>query len=293
MSDNIQTFLAWCQQRCEHQLASLLDAQHLPSPGLRAAASYSLLAGGKRVRPALVYAAAEACGEINNSADYFACAVEAIHCYSLIHDDLPAMDDDDLRRGKPTNHIVHGEAMAILAGDLLQSLAFEWLGLAPEAPATRLVAAQRVLAHAAGLMVSGQALDIEAANTQQQLQQLEIMHLNKTGALITASLLLGGIAVDANSTQLNALEDYGKAIGLAFQVKDDILDVEADTATLGKQQGKDKEHNKPTYVSLLGLERAKALATELHSKALQALAAFDAKATHLRQLADYIVHRQY
>lgn len=292
MSNSLQSFLNWCQQRCEHQLTSLLENQALPSASLHAAVSYSLLAGGKRVRPALVYAAARACGELTNSTDYFACAVEAIHCYSLIHDDLPAMDDDDLRRGKPTNHKVHGEAMAILAGDLLQSLAFDWL-FSHEAPATRLVAAQRVLAHAAGLMVNGQALDIEAVNTCQQVQALETMHRNKTGALIVASLKLGGISTDASSAELSALENYGKTIGLAFQVKDDILDVEAETATLGKKKGADMQHNKPTYVSLLGLEHAKELADELHANALQALDSFDAKADNLRQLADYIVNRQY
>lgn len=292
MTQGIQEFLDWCQQRCEHQLTTLLAAQPLPSSHLREAVSYSLLGGGKRVRPALVYAAAQACENVNASADHFACAVEAIHCYSLIHDDLPSMDDDNLRRGKPTNHKVYGDAMAILAGDLLQSLAFEWLVLV-DAPAERLVAAQRVLTRAAGLMVNGQALDINAANTEGDIAQLERMHRNKTGALIEASLQLGGIASDATAKQLQALQDYGRAVGLAFQVKDDILDVEADTATLGKQQGADISHNKPTYVSILGLDRARELANELYTQAQQSLYIFDHNADTLRQLAEYVVKRQY
>lgn len=293
MSDEVQNFLAWCQERNQNKLSQLLQEQDLPSQHLRDAVAYSLLAGGKRVRPALVYAATQACGEAASKADYFACAVEAIHCYSLIHDDLPAMDDDDLRRGKPTNHKVHGEAMAILAGDLLQSLAFEWLCLAPDIPPANIVAAQSCLARGAGLMVAGQALDIDAANTHKTLAELEIMHRNKTGALIETSMLLGGLAAGAEKDQLEALKCFGNAIGLAFQVKDDILDIEADTATLGKQQGADLSQNKPTYVSLLGLDGAKQHAKALHKDALNALAVFDESANTLRYLAEYIVKRHY
>lgn len=292
MAEGIETFLGWSRERCERKLNALLQAWGAPSGELREAVSYSLLAGGKRVRPALVYAAAQACGELNDSSDQFACAVEALHCYSLIHDDLPAMDNDELRRGKPTNHKVHGEAMAILAGDVLQSLAFGWLAQA-SAPAGQIVAAQRVLAQGASRMVSGQALDIAAADTQQTLHELEIMHRNKTGALIEASLMLGGIASGADDRQLNALEHYGRAIGLAFQVKDDILDVEADTATLGKQQGADRSQNKPTYVSLLGLDRARLFAGELLDEARASLEDFDKRADSLRELAQYVVERPY
>lgn len=293
MHGDIQQFLSWCQQRSHNQLTELLASHSIPSAPLRNALGYSLLAGGKRIRPALVYAAAAACGEIQATTDRFACAVEAIHCYSLIHDDLPAMDDDDLRRGQPTNHKVHGEAMAILAGDLLQSLAFEWLATCSSASANTVVAAHAVLAKGAALMVSGQALDINAADKQQSIEELEIVHRNKTGALIESSLILGGLSSQASEDQLSALALFGQAIGLAFQVKDDILDVEADTATLGKQQGADAQHNKPTYVSLLGLDGAKARAANLYEEAIAALHRFDEKANTLRQLAEYIVMRHY
>ncbi len=292
MTHALQQFLVWSQTRIESKLSDLLQTQDFTSEHLKNAVSYSVLSGGKRVRPALVYGAAKACGGIPDFADNFAAAVEAIHCYSLIHDDLPAMDDDELRRGKPTNHIIHGEAMAILAGDLLQSLAFKWISQS-DCDVKLKVAALETLSEGAAAMVDGQALDIAATETAPSLEQLEIMHRNKTGALIVASLKLGGIANQVDDQTCRALKAYGESIGLAFQVKDDILDVEADTATLGKQQGADANQNKPTYVSLLGLDGAKNRADQLLEQALEALVQFDEQADVLRQLANYIVSRQY
>jgi farnesyl diphosphate synthase/geranylgeranyl diphosphate synthase type II len=223
------------------------------------------------------------------------CAIELIHTYSLIHDDLPAMDDDDLRRGKPSLHKAYDEATAILVGDGLQARAFELLANAPGLSAEQRIAMVKVLAKAAGPagMVGGQFIDIQATNSDMTLDDLKTMHSLKTGALIRASLALGGIAAGASAQQLSALDEYGAHIGLAFQVVDDILDVEGDTATLGKTQGKDSEANKPTYVKLLGLAGAKTEAGRLLQSALDALAGFGDSADHLRDLARYIVERDH
>lgn len=262
---------------------------------LRDAMAYSLTNGGKRVRPLLVYASAMAIGNPRGvqGLDWLAAAVEAVHAYSLVHDDLPAMDDDDLRRGKPTAHIAFDEATAILAGDALQTLAFELVVHSPFC-ADRQVALARTLARASGArgMVLGQAIDLAAVDQQLALEQLETMHNYKTGALIGAAVHMGALAAGANDTQLNSLATYARAIGLAFQVQDDILDVISDTETLGKQQGADRQHNKPTYVSLLGLQAAQAKAKELHLCAVRALEAFGPAADALRQLADYIIERR-
>ncbi|MNT23654.1 Farnesyl diphosphate synthase [compost metagenome] len=226
-----------------------------------------------------------------------ACAVELIHAYSLVHDDLPAMDDDDLRRGQPTTHKAFDEACAILAGDGLQSLAFSALldpRLSPQADSIRLAMVQ-ALAKAAGPagMVGGQAIDLGSVGLKLDQQALEFMHRHKTGALIEASVRLGALAsARAEQAQLDALQTYAQAIGLAFQVQDDILDVESDTATLGKRQGADIARDKPTYPALLGLEAAKAYAIELRDQALVALSGFDDKAEPLRALARYIVERR-
>jgi geranylgeranyl pyrophosphate synthase len=258
--------------------------------------TYSLINGGKRVRPVLAYAAAEAIGikrfDIIDSA---ACALELIHTYSLIHDDLPAMDNDDLRRGKPSLHKAYDEATAILVGDGLQARAFELLADAPGLSAEQRIAMVKVLSAAAGPggMVGGQYIDIQATNSDMSLEELQAMHSLKTGALIRASLALGGISGGANEQQLNALDTYGTHIGLAFQVVDDILDVEGNAETLGKTQGKDGEANKPTYVKLLGLDGAKAEAGRLLQEALNALDSFDASADLLRDLARYIVERDH
>ncbi|HCS64848.1 MAG TPA: geranyl transferase [Cellvibrio sp.] len=261
---------------------------------LRSAMRYSLFNGGKRVRPILAYAAALAIDpDINLTlVDPIAAALECLHSYSLVHDDLPAMDDDDLRRGKPTCHIAFSEATAILAGDGLQTLAFDLLTQSDLSSEIQIqLIRQLTLGSGIQGMVLGQAIDLAAVDHQLDLAQLETMHRYKTGALIRASVAMGAICAGADEKQLAALDDYAAAIGLAFQVQDDILDVTSDTATLGKQQGADIARNKPTYVSLLGLGAAKAKADELHRQALGALSGFDASAAPLRQLASYIVQR--
>lgn len=268
-----------------------------PAAALQQAIRYSLVSGGKRVRPLLTYAAAMAVGETTPLTDRAAAALECIHAYSLIHDDLPAMDDDDLRRGKPTCHIAFDEATAILAGDALQALAFEQLSTAEAAAdpslQLRMVA---ILAKASGDkgMVAGQAIDLAAVNQQLDLNQLQQMHSLKTGALITASVQLGALSTGvASASQLHALTTYGNTVGLAFQIQDDILDVTADTATLGKPQGADQDSNKPTFVSLLGLETAQAETGRLFNEALDSLGNFDYRADPLRDLAAYIIKRQH
>ena len=237
----------------------------------------------------------KAVGEINPSTDRVAAALEMIHAYSLIHDDLPAMDNDDLRRGKPTCHIAFDEATAILAGDGLQTLAFEQLLEAQQLPPQTTLRLLAMLTKAAGIdgMVYGQAIDMAAVNQTLTLPQLEHMHRHKTGAMITASVMMGGMTAGASERQLGALKDYGEAIGLAFQVQDDILDAITNTAVLGKQQGSDQARNKPTYLSLLGIDGARQKAAELHGKSLTALASFDERADQLRAIADYIVKREY
>ena len=256
---------------------------------------YALTNGGKRIRSILVYSAANALNPGRKSAglDHAACAIEMIHCYSLVHDDLPAMDDDDLRRGQPSCHKAFDEATAILAGDALQARAFELLAIAPGFSDSQRVDLVRTLASASGVhgMVGGQAIDIAAVDQELTLPQLQAMHALKTGALIRAALAMGGIAANASPGQLAALDEYGTHIGLAFQVVDDILDVEGDTATLGKTQGKDEDANKPTYVKLMGLDGARAEADRLLQQALAALDDFGDSADYLRELARYIVER--
>lgn len=295
-------FLDYSRTRVDSQLQSLLPEQGECEP-LQAAMRYSVFNGGKRVRPVLVYAAAQAvnAAALNDNSSTQACdraaaALECIHAYSLVHDDLPAMDDDDLRRGKPTCHIAFDEAAAILAGDALQTLAFEALTEIEDLPAEQKIAMIRALAKASGDkgMVAGQAIDLGAVDSQLSLSQLQNMHGLKTGALIRVSVELGARAANcADTEQLQQLDQYAQAIGLAFQVQDDILDVIADTATLGKQQGADQALNKPTYVSLLGLEEAKAKALALHQQALAALADFGEAANPLRQLSEYIISREH
>lgn len=291
-----QKFAQFANQ-CHARVDSALD-QHLPLADdptqLRAAMRYSLFNGGKRVRPILAYAAALAIDpNINlNLIDPIAAALECLHSYSLVHDDLPAMDDDNLRRGKPTCHIAFTEATAILAGDGLQTLAFDLLTQS-DLPSQIQIQLIRQLTRGSGVegMVLGQAIDLAAVDHQLNLAQLETMHRYKTGALIRASVAMGAICAGAKENQLAALDDYAGAIGLAFQVQDDILDVTSDTATLGKQQGADIARNKPTYVSLLGLDAAKTKAAELHRQAINALTGFGESAAPLRQLASYIVER--
>ena len=293
----IESYHQRCQTRVDGMLDPLFIAPHADLQQLYAAMRYSVINGGKRIRPLLVYAACEALEGPLEQADAAACAVELVHAYSLVHDDLPAMDDDDLRRGQPTTHKAFDEACAILAGDALQSLAFEVLskaqGNAPDAQ-TRLDMLT-TLSKAAGPagMVGGQAIDLAAVGRNLDQSALELMHRHKTGALIEASVLLGAMASSqADADSLKALQSYAAAIGLAFQVQDDILDVESDTATLGKRQGADIAREKPTYPALLGLDAAKAYAQELCEQALSALHLFGSSAEPLRELARYIVQRR-
>ena len=287
-------FAGECTRRVNRQLERVLPRDDILPGRLHEAMRYATFNGGKRVRPLLVYASGLAVGGKLEDLDPAACAVELIHSYSLVHDDLPAMDDDDLRRGQPTCHRAYDEATAVLVGDALQSMAFELLSR----PALHLSAATqlemvRILAQASGSrgMAGGQALDIDAVGLSMSLPELEDMHIHKTGALIRASVRLGALASGAGQSTLQQLDHYAKAIGLAFQVQDDILDVTTDTHTLGKTQGKDEAANKPTYTSLLGLEGARQKATELLGEALDALAGLDREADHLRNLAHYVVER--
>ncbi|SFQ02852.1 (2E,6E)-farnesyl diphosphate synthase [Pseudomonas borbori] len=294
----IATYQAQCQRRVDAALESLLEPPRPELTRLYQAMRYSMFNGGKRVRPLLVYAACEALGGEPLQADAAACAVELIHAYSLVHDDLPAMDDDDLRRGQPTTHKAFDEASAILAGDGLQSLAFEALADARHNPQSAELRLAMIvsLTRAAGPagMVGGQAIDLGSVGHTLDQAALETMHRHKTGALIEASVRLGALASGrADEHALQALHSYARAIGLAFQVQDDILDVESDTATLGKTQGKDEAHHKPTYPALLGLDAAKAYALELRDQALHALRPFDQGAEPLRELARFIVERKH
>ena len=289
-------YLESCQTRINGFLLSQLDTPQPRLERLYAAMRYSVVNGGKRVRPLLCYATCEALGGNAASADPAAGAVELVHAYSLIHDDLPAMDDDDLRRGQPTCHRAFDEATAILAGDGLQALAFDWLGHQGDwQPATRLQMLQ-TLSRAAGPqgMVGGQAIDLGAVGEKIDQTTLELMHRHKTGALISASIQLGALASERASTaQLQTLAVYADCIGLAFQVQDDILDIESETSVLGKTQGADIARDKPTYPALLGLEGAHQLAERLRDQAVAALQPLGEKAVHLQQLADYIVQRRF
>lgn len=286
------------QTRVEQVLDQRLPAANLHPNDLHQAMRYAVLGGGKRIRPVLVYLAGHAVSASPEMLDGPACAVEFIHAYSLIHDDLPAMDNDDLRHGRPACHKAFGEALAILAGDALQALAFQVLAQDPAMipnPAIRL-RMQGILAQAAGSrgMAGGQAIDLAAVGQELTLAELENMHIHKTGALIRASVLMGALSQPAvESTTLERLDHYAKCIGLAFQIQDDILDVMGDTLTLGKTSGVDRVLNKPTYPALLGLEGAREHARMLHEKALASLEPLDGKADPLRWVAAYIVERAY
>ena len=282
--------------RVDNALLNWLPDETTPPEQLHAAMRYAVLGGGKRIRPVLVYATGVALGVELSKLDGPACAVELIHAYSLVHDDLPAMDDDELRRGRPTCHIAFDEATAILAGDGLLTLAFEVLTNDEtmfSLPEQRLHMV-RELAEASGNrgMVGGQAIDIAAEGTQLTLEQLQTMHRQKTGALIRAAVRLGALACNTlQPEQIRALDTYAESVGLAFQIRDDILDVEADTETLGKPQGSDEARNKPTYTSLLGLDGAKQKARALHQQALESLHMFGDTADPLRWISAYIVDR--
>jgi len=298
MSNALKDYLVSCQTRVEKALDARLPKASLLPQKLHQAMRYSTLEGGKRMRPMLTYCTGKVLGLNPGILDGPACAVEFIHVYSLIHDDLPAMDDDDLRRGKATCHVAFDEATAILAGDALQALAFETLA---NDPGIQTSAEQRIkmitaLSKASGSegMVGGQAIDLESVGKQLTLPELENMHIHKTGALIRASVQLATLsAPELDKTIADKLDHYAKCIGLSFQVKDDILDEEGDTETLGKTQGKDQNSNKPTYPALLGLKGAKEKAQMLHEMAIESLAIFGQEADLLRDLSLYIIEREY
>lgn len=283
--------------RVERVLDRWLPAAEKPPERLHAAMRYAVLGGGKRLRPLLIYATGEVLGVAADRLDGPAAAVELIHSYSLIHDDLPAMDNDDLRRGRPTCHKAFDEATAILAGDALQVQAFTILAEDPAmnvAPAARInmIRSVAVASGSAG-MAGGQAMDLAAAGRSLSLAELELMHIHKTGALIRASVLLAAQSVPGLAAEkLSALDRYAKCIGLAFQIQDDILDVTGETEALGKQTGADASRNKPTYPSLLGLDESRRRALDLHQQALAALAPFGDSAEPLSWLSEYIVSRE-
>lgn len=284
------------QARIESALDRVLPGAEIAPQRLHEAMRYAVLGGGKRIRPLLAYAGGEATGAPLEAADRVGAAVELIHVYSLVHDDLPCMDDDVLRRGKPTVHVQFDEATALLVGDSLQSLAFGVLAGASLPDAAIQVDMLARLATAAGSrgMAGGQAVDLDSLGKPLSLPELEFMHVHKTGALIRASVLLGaqcGTALDA--ARMEALDRYAKCIGLAFQVVDDVLDATASTATLGKTAGKDAYDNKPTYVSVLGVEAARRFAGELLDEALGSLDKLAGQGERLAQLGRFIVTREF
>lgn len=282
--------------RADDALARALPAEDLAPTELHRAMRYAVLGGGKRLRPLLVYAAGHALGCDSGILDAPASAVEIIHAYSLVHDDLPAMDDDDLRRGRPTCHIVFGEAMAILAGDALQALAFEILAtpFGPDDDPIARIAMLRTLGAACGAegMAGGQAFDLSAVGIKLSLDELERMHAYKTGALIRASVRLGALAAGCrDDALLQRLDRYGHAVGLAFQVRDDILDIEGESAVIGKTAGKDAAADKPTFPSIIGLDASKARLTALVDDALEAIAPLGPRGEWLAELARYSANR--
>ena len=293
---NFAEWMSDIQARTEETLNRALPPLDKAPARLHDAMRYSVLGGGKRVRPLLCHAAGAVFGAAPQMLDAPACAVELIHAYSLVHDDLPAMDNDVLRRGKPTCHVEFDEACALLVGDALQALAFELLAAPLEACSpTRQLEMVRLLAEAAGSrgMAGGQAFDLQSVGQQLELSELEFMHIHKTGALIRAAILLGAHVGGASAAQIDCLTKFANRTGLLFQVVDDVLDAAADTATLGKTAGKDAAENKPTYVTLLGLESAKQFAEQLRIDARNALSPFGSNAQRLTELTDYIVDRRY
>lgn len=293
---DFQSWMFEVQQRTESALGRLLPPAATAPARLHEAMRYVALGGGKRVRPLLCHAAGEIFAAAAERLDRAACAVEMIHVYSLVHDDMPCMDDDILRRGKPTCHVEYDEATALLVGDALQTQAFLVLAEEPAAsdPAHQL-AMVALLAHAAGSrgMAGGQAIDLAAVGRSLTLAELEFMHIHKTGALIRAAVLLGAHCGGADAAALDALAHFANRAGLLFQVVDDILDAEASTATLGKTAGKDAAQGKPTYVNLLGSQRAKEQAAELRVEAHAALAGFGERARRLHELTDFIAERSF
>jgi farnesyl diphosphate synthase len=287
--------MAMVQRRTEAALERWLPPAMTAPTRLHAAMRYSTLGGGKRMRPLLCHAAAEALGADPRHVDAPACAVELIHAYSLVHDDLPCMDDDVLRRGRPTCHVEYDEATALLVGDALQTLAFQILAESEAPSCERRLSMLALLAQAAGSrgMAGGQAIDLAAIGMALTVEELEFMHIHKTGALIRAAVLLGAHAGNADEATLQSLGHFANRAGLLFQVVDDILDAEGSTITLGKTAGKDAVQDKPTYVSMLGIVRAKELAARLHAEARAALATCPVDTGRLDSLTDYIAQRSF
>ena len=297
LSTDFQSWAKSIQQRTEQALDKMLPATSIAPNKLHEAMRYATLGGGKRVRALLAHAAGEFCGANANIIDQSAIAVELIHAYSLVHDDMPCMDDDDLRRGKPSCHKQYDEATALLVGDALQSLAFQILSAANlHKDSQHQLKMITLLAVASGSrgMAGGQAIDLASVGETLSQTELEFMHIHKTGALIRVAALLGGYSGNNfDGSRIALIDHYAQAIGLAFQVVDDILDAEADTVTLGKTAGKDANRNKPTYVTILGLVRAKDLAQELYDSAIEPLKAHDNEALRLVQLAQFITQRGF
>jgi len=295
-SQSFPQWMADIQARVEHALERCLPPADVAPMRLHQAMRYSVLGGGKRVRPLLAFAAGELTHADPSRLETAACAVELIHAYSLVHDDLPCMDDDSMRRGKPTTHVEYDEATALLVGDSLQTLAFGVLADARlcDEPARQLELVA-LLARASGSrgMAGGQAIDLDAVGKSLTVEELEFMHIHKTGALIRSAVLLGAACGRIDAEGQARLNHFGKCAGLLFQVVDDILDAEADSATLGKTAGKDAAQNKPTYVSILGLGRAREMADELKAQALAALDPFGAGARRLAELTQFIVARRF
>lgn len=297
MKTDFQGWANAIQSRMEQTLDRMLPPPEIAPQRLHQAMRYSVMGGGKRVRALLAHAAGELCDADPEKVDVAAAAVEMIHAYSLVHDDMPCMDDDDLRRGKPSCHRQFDDATALLVGDSLQSLAFQVLaepGLCLDATSQLEMLGLLAIASGSRGMAGGQAIDLASVGVSLTQAELEFMHIHKTGALIRAAALLGAYCAETvNRVRIDAIDRYAMHVGLAFQVVDDILDTQADTATLGKTAGKDVEQNKPTYVTILGLDRAKILAQELHANALAELAPFGASAQRLVELANFITQRQF
>ncbi|MHA3773774.1 polyprenyl synthetase family protein [Verrucomicrobiota bacterium sgz303538] len=292
---SLTAYLRDRQKLIEQALNGYLPRATTKPATIHKAMRYSLFAGGKRLRPILALAAAEACGGTPEAALPAACAVECVHTYSLIHDDLPCMDDDDLRRGRPTSHKVFGEGIAVLAGDALLTIAFEILAQAETTTRYKTGALITELATASGSrwLIAGQVMDLEGEGKKISGEQLRFIHRAKTAALLTTSIRLGAMSANASEQKLQALTDFGQALGLAFQVIDDILDVTQTTEKLGKTAGKDVEATKATFPALFGLERSRAEARKLTEAAHASLKPFGEKAAYLRDIADYLLAREY
>ncbi len=296
MSVAFSDWMHGIQTRVESALAHRLPAAEAIPARLHQAMRYASLGGGKRIRPLLAFAAGELTQSPEERIEIASCAVELIHAYSLVHDDLPCMDDDVLRRGRPTCHVEYDEPTALLVGDSLQSLAFELLTREELGSAERRIEMVRLLAHASGScgMAGGQAIDLASVGHALNQPELELMHALKTGALIRAAVMLGALCGDAMTTEMReSLDRFAKRAGLLFQVVDDILDCTASTATLGKTAGKDAAADKPTYVSLMGLERAREFAESLRGEAIDALTPFGERSGRLIELTNFITHRKF